>query len=82
MYLSLSLSVYIYIYIYIYDIPPLIINPPNKKPPLGGGKQIFVTINLAGGTITPLIRNICWFDLHKKRCLVKPPPNTQKMWFC
>ena len=43
--------------------PPLNKNPPpNKKPPLGGGKTIF-TINLDGGTITPLIRNYFWFDL-------------------
>ena len=43
---------YIYIYIYIYIYPPLIIKPPNKKPPLGG-ENIFVTINLDRGTITP-----------------------------
>ena len=38
--------------------PPLIRDPPNKKP--WGGN---VTINLDGGTITPLIRNDFWFDL-------------------
>ena len=37
-----------------------------KRPPLGGG-EIFVTINLDGGTITPLIRNDVWFDLAKSR---------------
>ena len=45
-----------YIYIYIYNLPPpLIRHAPNKKPPLGGTN--IVTINLDGGTITPLIRN-------------------------
>ena len=39
----------------------LIRNPPNKKPPLGGekkelgGKNMF-TIDLDGGTISPLIK--------------------------
>ena len=43
---------YIYIYIYIYIISPPNNNPPpNKKKPWGGGKN---TINLDGGTITPL----------------------------
>ena len=54
--------IYIYIHIYIYIYPPLIRNPPNKKPP-PWGEQIFVTINLYGGTIAPLIRNDFWFDL-------------------
>ena len=27
------------------------------------GEQIFVTINLDGGTITPLIKDDVWFDL-------------------
>ena len=57
-YISLYICIYIYIYIYIYihNLPPL-----NKKlplirnPPLG--KNVIVTINLDGGTITPLIRN-------------------------
>ena len=35
--------------------PPLNKKPPNKKPPVGGNKYI-VTIDLDGGTITPLIR--------------------------
>ena len=58
--------VYIYIYIHIererererqrYNLPPLILNPPNtKKKTLGG--NIFVTINLDGGTIAPLIND-------------------------
>ena len=34
------------------SIYPLIINPPNEKTTLGG--KLFVTINLDGGTITPL----------------------------
>ena len=37
-------------------ICPLIINPP-----LGG--QLFVTINLDGGTITPLINKYFWSNL-------------------
>ena len=36
------------------------------------GEKYLFTINLDGGTITPLM---------KKRCLVKPP-NTKKWWFC
>ena len=51
----MCMCIYIYIYIYIYNLPPKI------DPPLGG--KIFATINLDGGTITPLIRNNCWFDL-------------------
>ena len=54
------------------SIYPLIINHPLIKTNPWGDKICF-TINLDGGTITPLI---------KKRCLVKPPPNTNKMWFC
>ena len=38
-------------YTYTYNIPTLIIIPPNKKQHWGG--QIFLTINLDGGTITP-----------------------------
>ena len=56
------MCVYIYIYIYLYIIsPPLNNNPPNKKHPLWG--DFFVTINLDGGTITPLINDDFWFDL-------------------
>ena len=42
---------------------PLIIDPPNKTTPWGEHK--FVTINLDGGTITPLIKknNDCWSNL-------------------
>ena len=37
----------------MYNLPPLIINPPLiKKTPFGG--IILFTINLDGGTITPL----------------------------
>ena len=50
-----SVYIYVYIYIYIYD-PPLIIIPPNKQ-------TIFVTINLDGGTITPLIQHVFWSNL-------------------
>ena len=51
-YIYIYVCVAIYIYIYIYIIPPLNNNPPpNKKEPWG--EQIFVTINLDGGTITP-----------------------------
>ena len=45
----------------MYNLPPLIINPPNKKPPLWG--DFFLIINLDGGTITPLINEYFWFDL-------------------
>ena len=54
----------IYIYIYIYNLPPLNKKTPHKKPHLGGGEQICVTIKLDGGTINPLIKNNdVWFDL-------------------
>ena len=43
------------------SIYPLIINPPNKKTTLGG-KTLF-TINLDGGTITPLINYDFWSNL-------------------
>ena len=56
----MCVHIYIYIYIYIYictyiiryirNLPPLIRNPPL------GGEFVF-TINLDGGTISPLIRN-------------------------
>ena len=66
---------YMYIYMYMHIIgihvcmyvcmhvisPPLIITRPNKNKPWG--EQIFVTINLDGGTITPLINDDFWFDL-------------------
>ena len=45
----------------MYNLPPLIRNPLIRNPPLGGG-NIF-TINLDGGTITPLIRNDVWSNL-------------------
>ena len=38
------------------NLPPLIRSPPLIRNPPLGGKNI-VTINLDGGTITPLIRN-------------------------
>ena len=38
--------------------PALDNNPPNKNKPWG--EQIFNTINLDGGTITPLINNDFW----------------------
>ena len=44
---------------------PLIITPPLINKQTLGGKLCF-TINLDGGTITPLIKQ-------QKRCLVKPP---------
>ena len=44
----------------MYNLRPLIINPPNKKKHWG---QICFTINLDGGTITPLINDDFWFDL-------------------
>ena len=59
---------YIYIYIYIHNLPPLIINPPQKIT-LGGNN--FFIVNLDGGTITPLIKDDCWFDLP----LIINPPN-------
>ena len=43
------------------NLPPLIITPPNKKSFLWG--DFFFTINLDGGTITPLINDDFWFDL-------------------
>ena len=45
---------------WLYNLPPLIINHPNKKITLGGG---MFTINLDGGTITPLVNDVFWFDL-------------------
>ena len=53
------------------NLPPLIINPPNKKPNLLG--DFFFTINLDGGTITPLI---------KTNMFGQTPPNTKKLWLC
>ena len=46
----------------VYSLPPLIINPPNKTKQTWGEKKCF-TINLDGGTITPLINDDFWFDL-------------------
>ena len=44
------------------NLPPLIINPPKqRKNPWG--KKICFTINLDGGTITPLINDEFCFDL-------------------
>ena len=62
MYVCIYIYIYLYTCIYVYNLPPLIRNPPNKKPPLGGGNK-HVTINLDGGTITPLIRNDGWSNL-------------------
>ena len=58
--------IYIYIYTYIcvytqYNLPPLNNDPPNKQKPLG--EQLLFTINLDGGTITPLINDDFGFDL-------------------
>ena len=63
MYVCVCIHIYIYIYIYIYtyNFPPPYNKPPNKNKQLG--EQIFVTINLDGGTITPLIKDEFWFDL-------------------
>ena len=69
-------NIYIYIYMYIhtcvwYNLLPLIRTPPLiRNLPLGG-------------------TNICYYQSirrhdyppHKKRCLVKPPPNTKKCGF-
>ena len=61
---------------YMYNLPPpLIITPPNKKNiPLG--LFCLLTINLDGGTITPLVRNDFWFDLPPS-CLT--PPNNKNL---
>ena len=45
----IHIHIYTYIYIYIYMFAPLTRNPPISNPQ-------FVTINLDGGTISPLIR--------------------------
>ena len=42
------------------NLPPLIITPLIKNKPWG--EKLF-TINLDGGTITPLINEDFWFDL-------------------
>ena len=34
-YIGVYVCTYTYIYIYIYNLPPLIMNPPNKNKPLG-----------------------------------------------
>ena len=41
----------------MYNLPP-----PNKKGTTFG-EQLLFTINLDGGTITPLINDNFWFDL-------------------
>ena len=43
------------------NLPPLIIPPLIKK--TLGEKNMFFTINLDGGTITPHINDDFWFDL-------------------
>ena len=61
------------IYIYIYMIsPPLSKKTPLIRNPPPWGEKQFVTINLDGGTITPLIRNDVWFDLPPSK---DNPPN-------
>ena len=59
-YVYMCICVYIYIYIYMY-VCIYIISPLNKKPPLLRnpplGGNFLVTINLEGGTITPVIGN-------------------------
>ena len=61
MHMYTYIHIHIYIYIYIYNIPPLNNKPLIKKQNFGG-ISLF-TINLDGGTITPLINDDVWFDL-------------------
>ena len=69
--ITITITIIVFIIIFIIDssmisisinLPPLIIYPLITKTTWGG--KMFVTINLDGGTITPLINDDFWFDLH------------------
>ena len=52
---------YVHVLFRCYNLPPLIIPPYKQKAPWGKNKLF--TINLDGGTITPLINDDFGFDL-------------------
>ena len=59
MYMCIYIYIYIFVYAYTYNLPPI-----NNKPPLTKNQPFWgiglLTINLDGGTITPLIKNVVW----------------------